>query len=154
MVVKISDVYGKKLWQTESLLDTGADTSIADERFLKSIGLKRKDLSKINERRIRGATQAYLNQIGTIMVQISYGSNSIEDKITIVDGNLAVPLLIRWIITMALQKDLTYPKTLNQIGMIRQSKKFSNYSVLGDKKMPSELGSPSFRAADENVGIF
>ena len=59
VVVKISDVYRKKLGKTEALLDTGADTSIADERFIKSIGLKREDLSRINEHRIRGAKQTY-----------------------------------------------------------------------------------------------
>ena len=121
------------------MLDTGADTSIADERFLKNIGLKREDLSKINEHRIRGATQAYFKQLGTIRLQISYGSNSIEDVITMIDGNLAVLLLIRWNVTITLRKNLHYPKTLNQVERTQ---------------LPSERGNPRFRATSGDVGNF
>ena len=43
VVVKIADQTGKSLGQSEALLDTGADITIADQRFLRSIGLKKKD---------------------------------------------------------------------------------------------------------------
>ena len=96
-------------------MDTGADTSIADERFLRSIGLKRKDLKKTLGSRIRGATQNYFKQLGTITLRLWYGGNVVKDTITIVDGHLVVPVLVRWNSTAALRNDLTYPASLNQV---------------------------------------
>ena len=96
-------------------MDTGADATIADQRFLHSIGLKKKDLKKTFGNRIRGATQNYFKQLGTITLKLSYGGNTVKDTITIVDGQLAVPILIRWSSTAALRNDLTYPAILNQV---------------------------------------
>ena len=95
VIVGIQDLHGRKIGRSEALLDTGADTSIADERFLRSIGLKRKDLKKTLGSRIRGATQNYFKQLGTITLRLSYGGNVVKDTITIVDGHLVVPVLIR-----------------------------------------------------------
>ena len=99
--------------KSEAFWDTSADASIADQRFLHSIGLKKKDLKKTFGNRIRGATQNYFKQLGTITLKLSYGGNSAKDTITIVDGQLVVPILIRWNNTAALRNDLTYPATLN-----------------------------------------
>ena len=109
VVVGIHDLQGRKLGKSEALLDTGADASIADQRFLHSIGLKKKDLKKTFDNRIRGATQNYFKQLGTITLKLSYGGNTVIDTITIVDGQLVVPILIRWNSTAALLNDLTYP---------------------------------------------
>ena len=47
VVVGICSLNGKKLGTSEALLDTGADTSIADQRFLRSVGVKKTDLKKL-----------------------------------------------------------------------------------------------------------
>ena len=65
--------------------------------------------------RIRGATQNYFKQLGTITLRLSYGGNVVKDTITIVDGHLVVPVLVRWNSTASLRNDLTYPACLNQV---------------------------------------
>ena len=70
--MKIADPKGKSLGQSEALLDTGADITIADQRFLRSIDMKKKDLAKLNSNRIRGATQHYFNQLGKVKLRIKY----------------------------------------------------------------------------------
>ena len=96
IIVGIHDLQGRRQGKSEALLDTGADASIADQRFLHSIGQKNKDLKKTFGHRIRGATQNYFEQLGTISLKLSYGGYTVKDTITIVDGKLVVPILIRW----------------------------------------------------------
>ena len=126
---------------------------MADELFLKGIGLKRKVLSRVNEHQIRGVKQAYFKQIGTITVQTSYGSNTVGDKITIVDGNLAVPLLIRWNIKMALRKDMTYPKTLNQI-QVKQGEIPTYIQVIPEEPNEEQIEKVKQKMIAEFQGIF
>ncbi len=88
VIVGFLDLQGRRLQKSETLLDIGADAIIADQRFLYSIGLKKKDLTKTFGDHIRGATQNYFNQLGTITLKLSYGGNTVKDTITTVYGSL------------------------------------------------------------------
>ena len=84
--------------------------------------------------RIRGATQNYFKQLGTITLKLSYGGNTVNDTITIVDGQLVVPILIRWNGTAALRNDLTYPATLNQVDCAPGKEEYSSVGELNSGK--------------------
>ena len=79
-MVKIADKKGKSLGQSEALLDTGADITIADQRFLRSIGMKKKDLDKPNNNKIRGATQHYFNQLGKVKLRLNMETIGLKTK--------------------------------------------------------------------------
>ena len=68
-----------------------------------------------NINHIKVATKNYFKQLGTITLKLSYGGNTVKDTITIVDGHLVLPVLVRWNSTAALRNDLTYPACLNQV---------------------------------------
>ena len=129
VIVGIRNLNGEKLGTSDALLGTGADTSIADQRFLHSIGLKTKDLKKTLGNRTRGATQNYFNQLGTITLKLSYEGNIVKDTVTIVYGQLVVPIRIRWNSTAPLRNDLTYPATLSQVNARQGDKVPKNVKI-------------------------
>ena len=48
--------------------------------------------------------------------------------VTIVQKQLAVPLLVRWDVSAKLRNDLNYPASINNVSMLEDSKDFENVS--------------------------
>ena len=97
----------------------------------------------------RGATQNYFKQLGTIKLKLSYGGNTVKDTITIVDGQLVVPILIRWNSTAALRNDLTYPATLNQVDCAPGKEEYSSVGKSNFPKMKNLPDDPSDEQIDQ-----
>ena len=112
--VKVSLVWGDRvLGESEALLDTGTEFSIANESFMRKLGIKRNMLKKHFGEQVCSASGEYLQGIGILSLKIRYKGNEVEDKVMIVSANLGNPLILNWVVTCRLRNDVTFPKSLN-----------------------------------------
>lgn len=78
--IEIRKLNGKEIGMPEVLLDTGADTRIADEMFIQKIVFHKKYSKKTWGNRIKGTTQNYFKQLGSITWKSECGGNLMEDS--------------------------------------------------------------------------
>ena len=77
----------------------------------------------------------YFKHVGTITLKLTDGGNTVKDTITIGDGQLVVPILIRWNSTAALRNDLTLTATLNQVDCAPGKEEYSSVGKSNFPKM-------------------
>ena len=150
--VRIKNLNGTRTFgEAEALLDYGADVSIADMKFLKRMGLNKKDLKKSTNTKIWAANQSEFRKHGILKAKIWFGNNAVDEESIIVQEDINPSLIIGWNASRLLRNDLDYPKSLD----IKQVNTTPNQDVSSEKNKDkardesSDMSNPSLDFGDE-----